>query len=233
MAYTLLRLTPGGVVLCDYHLRRLGLGGSDPADGGDRPARAVFVRFAAEKSPGVWSVWVDEAGMLNTERRGETRLFDGMPAVYAPTPVGERRGTIPKPRSPGAYDVVRRDGQTTLLTSRDGREIYEACRAAVLGWDGARIVCVPDDRPRVWSTAETAVREHLSVREQPILSDSAMPLLLVNAVKGTCGITVPGRDAFPDAARLDIERLFARLTCCPTGRGAERPNHFNTGAPPP
>jgi hypothetical protein len=112
---------------------------------------------------------------------------------------------------------VRLKDQATLLTSADGTEIYEACRAAVLGWDGERIVCVPRDRPRVWSTAEAAVREHLLVRESPIAVGSAMPILLVNAIKGTCVLSSSTRDPFPKAARRRIERLFSELTRYPTG----------------
>jgi len=89
----------------------------------------------------------------------------------------------------------------------------------VLGWDGERLVCVPADRPRVWSTAEAAVREHLPVSEVPIAVDSAMPLLLVNAVRGSSAVDLPGRDAFPSRVRVEIECLFRRFT----GGGIERP----------
>jgi len=122
---------------------------------------------------------------------------------------------VPKPSSPSPYDAVREEGVATLLTSPDGAEIYEACSTAVLGWDGGRIVCVPAGRPRVWSTAEHAVREHLAVVEAPILTASAAPLLLVNAVKGTSVIADRARAEYPPDVRAGIERLFASLTALP------------------
>jgi hypothetical protein len=39
-----------------------------------------------------------------------------------------------------------------------------------------------------------------------------MPVLLVNALKGTCAVGLPGREAFPARARSEIERLFQALT---------------------
>jgi hypothetical protein len=98
-----------------------------------------------------------------------------------------------------------------LLTSPDGAEIYEACSAAVVGWDGSRIICSPEDRPRVWSTAEMAIREHLPVQEAPIRL-RAMPLLLVNAVKGTCGLDPKVGGDFPAQARQTIEEVLCSLT---------------------
>jgi len=206
VAYTLLAVTGDGVVLGAYHLRRLGLDAEEAA-----PALGAFRRFAAEASPGVFALLL-HGPSLSVESRPGTRLRDGMPARVAPSPVTDRAGPLPKPASPGPYDAVRQSGIATLLTSLDGEEIYEACSAAVLGWDGGRLVCVPDDRPRVWSTAEAAVREHLPVVERPILLRSRMPILLVNAVKGTCSLAAPRRDPFPTRAREEIERLFRSLT---------------------
>ena len=207
--YTLLLSAEDGVVLFDYHRRRLNPDG-DPAV--DR----AFARFARETPPGVHAVWVGEGGALRSESRGGSRLFEGMPARFVVSPVAGGSGAAPKPSPPSPYDVVRADGVATLLTSADGTEIYEACVAAVLGWDGERIVCVRADRPRVWSTGEAAVREHLRVTEAPLAADAATPLLLVNAVRGTCAVTLPGRDAFPAGPRADVERLFGKLT---GGRG--------------
>ncbi|MGC4123131.1 MAG: hypothetical protein QM765_52900 [Myxococcales bacterium] len=103
----------------------------------------------------------------------------------------------------------------TLLTSQDGSEIYEACVAAVIGWDGHRVVCVPEEYPRVWSCAEQAIREHLEYRERPLKADSDEPLLLVNAVKGTCELSLPGRAPFPAKARAAIDSLLTSLTAWP------------------
>ena len=213
MPYTLLLLTKAGIVLRDPHLRRLGL----DAPGASR-AREAFSRFAARASPGPWAVW-HEDGALRTEPRPGTRLREGMPVRFRISPLAGGSGPVPKSAPPSAYDAVRMPGVSTLLTSSDGAEIYEACSAAVVGWDAERLVCAPFDRPRVQSTAEAAVREHLPFVEAPLLVASRMPLLLVNALKGPCEVHLPGRDAFPAQARGWIERLFLALTALPGGGG--------------
>lgn len=203
--YTLLLTTEDGVVLYDYHRRRLNPAGEVEAD-------RSFARFAREARPGVYAVWVGAGGALRLESRGGSRLREGMPARLLVSPLAGTAGQVAKPAPPSPYDAVRTEGVATLLTTPDGTEIYEASVAAVLGWDGRRIVCVPAGRPRVWSTAEQAVREHLAVVEAPVLTASAAPLLLVNAVKGTCAVDVPGREAFPADVRWELEHLFESLT---------------------
>lgn len=203
MPYTVLRVTEAGVVLWDYHLRRLEV----------KPGRAAYVQlhhFAQHATPGVWAAWSD-ARDVRVERRPGSRLRDGMPVRFVTSPVADRIGWISKPGSPSCYDRVRLDGWATLLTSPDGREIYEACSAAVVGFDGDRIVCVPHGCPRVWSTAENAIREHLRTRDAAILT-TFEAILLVNAVKGTCTLAHPFSRAFPVEVRNEIEDLFARLT---------------------
>ena len=207
MSYTLLRLTKDGVVLGDYHLRRLGLAA------GTRTF-AAFVRFARESAPGVWAVTV-EADEVVAEPRGESRLSEGQATRFAVSPVASHSGPQPKPGPGGAYDEVRGPGVATLLTSANGKQIFEACVAAVIGWDGDRIVCVPDSRPRVWSCADQAIREHLDPREAPLRVDSHEPLLLVNAVKGTCAVEVAGRSPFPAEARATVDHLLTSLTHVP------------------
>lgn len=202
--YTLLRVTERGVVLLDYHLRRLGA--VEPG-----PGRDALLAFLANAGPGVWAVWL-EAGEVRAEARPGSRLSDGMPVRALPSPLASGSGLVAKPPSPGPYDTVRVDGVATLLTSPDGSEFWEACSAAVLAWDGAHLVVPPPDRPRVWSTAEAAVREHLSVVEAPLPVESPMPLLLVNAVKGTCAPALPGRQPFPSDIRARIEWLLEALT---------------------
>lgn len=202
MPYTLLRVTVRGVVLLDYHVRRLELEV-------DSPAREAFVTFARDAAPGVWAVWSERDG-IRTEPRAGSRLRDGMPARMVRSPVLDRVGPLAKPGIPGPYDAVRVEGVATLLTSADRKEILEACSAVVVGWDGHSIICPPRDRPRVWSTAEAAIRDHLEAREAPLASSSDA-LLLVNAVKGTCAPAGPHSRAFPEEARRRIEDLFERL----------------------
>jgi hypothetical protein len=211
MTYTVLRLTKEGVVLGAYHLRRLGLVAGTPA-------HEAFVRLMSEPAPGVWAVQVD-GDVVTMDERGESRLTEGLATRFAVSPVAEKRGGQPKPGPGGVYDSVREPGVATLLTTANGRQILEACVAAVVGWDGERIVCVPESRPRVWSCADQAIREHLKPREAPLRVDSTEPLLLVNAVKGTCAVAAPGRQPFPAEARATIDRLLARL-CVPARRAA-------------
>lgn len=202
MSYTLLRVDAQGVALWEYHLRRLAL---DPAG----PARAALAAFARAAAPGVYALSVDGGGALHVEPRAGSRLRDGMPTRFAPSPVSGGRGARPKPPPGGPYDGVRLPGVATLLTSPDGRELYEACAAALVAWDGVDLVCVPPDRPRVWSTAEQAIREHLAPRVAP-LAPGGLPLLLVNAVKGTCAVQGASQ-GFPEPARARIEGLLRAL----------------------
>ncbi len=204
MSYTLLRIVPAGVVLWDCHLRRLAP---------DERAEGALRRFGREAEAGVWAVTLTPGHDLVAARRAGSRLGDGMSVRTRVSPFAGGAGRFPKPRPPCAYDAVRAPGIATLLTSSDGAEIYEACSAAVLGWDGTGLVCAPADRPRVRSVAEEAIRDHLRVREEPLLP-GRLPLLLVNAVVGTCSPATPG-GAFPGAARQEIEGLFARLTVRP------------------
>ena len=205
MPYTALRVTDKGIVLFTQHARRLESAG---------PGALLALRqLAATGKPGVYAIWADDGGTLRIEARGGSRLHDGMPVRWQPSPLAMSSGAQAKAASPNLYDAVREPGIATLLTSSDGMQIHESCSAAVLGWDGDRLVCVPADTPRIWSTAETAVRENMPTRNVPLpVDDPSMPLVLVNAVKGVCTIDVPGRAPFPKAVVQQLEALFARLT---------------------
>jgi len=207
MSYTLLSISEAGVALWSYHTRRLALEA-------DSAARERWLALGREGAPGVWAVWTDDAQGLRTEPRPGSRLHHGMPSRTRPSPIAGLAGPIPKPAPPGIYDRVRRAGTATLLLSEDGTEILEACCAAVVSWDGDQIVCVPRNRPRVWSTAEAAIRDHLPTREA-IIPAGSDALLLVNAVKGTCALADPRSRGFPPRVRLEIEELFARLSFRP------------------
>jgi hypothetical protein len=204
MAYTLARVTDAGVVLQHYHAERLGV-----SDDGARRER--WLAFGRQATPGVWAVWTDVERGLCWEPRPGSRLRDGISTRALPSPFIGRVGPFPKQGSPTPYDSLRREGTVTLICSADGAEIFEACSAAVVGWDGRCILCVPRDRPRVWSTAEAAIRDHLPVREA-VIETSSDAVLLVNAVKGTCALADPHSRAFPRRARREIDELFAVLT---------------------
>jgi hypothetical protein len=192
VTYTVLRVAAGGVLLDAEHRRRLGVGADEP--------------WPSFPGPGVYAVG-RAAGRWEVAARGGSRLHDGMPARLRLSPVAALAGAIAKPAPPCAYDVVRVAGVATLLTSADGGELLEACSASVLAWDGAGLVCVCGDRPRVWSTAEAAIRARLPVREVVIPADSDA-LLLVNAVKGTCRLAGRSR-GFPGVAERELAAILA------------------------
>ena len=49
MSYTRLKVTEEGIVLCDYHLRRLAVGGKE---------LEAFISVAKKTGPSVWSLWL-------------------------------------------------------------------------------------------------------------------------------------------------------------------------------
>jgi hypothetical protein len=202
--YTTLRVTGAGVVLYEGHARRLA------PEGG--AARSRFDRFAATASPGVYAL-LDDGAALEVRPRGGSALADGMPARVVPSPVAGRGGPIAKPAPPSPYDAVRRSGVATLLASPDGGELWESCVAALLAYDGARLVVVPGDRPRVASVAEAAIRATMHCAEAPIDAGGALPLLLVNAV-ASCRPAIAGRDPFPE----ELARAIADLIEGTAGR---------------
>jgi hypothetical protein len=204
MRFTTLKKTSSGVVLRELHAARLGLD--------DARALDAFDRFTTQSPPGVYALWND-SGTLRHEARGSiSSLFDWMPVRYLPSPNAGLSGRFPKQSSPGPYDGVRMDGTATLLTTFDGIELLESCRAAILCWDGRHFMHPPDDRPRVWSVAEEAVRQNLPVVAAPVTLLGNMPLVLVNAVKGACQVSLPGRAAMPQDALQLLENLFTALT---------------------
>jgi hypothetical protein len=202
LRYTTLRVTPAGVVLYDFHVERLAPEG--PA------GLAAFARFARDAVPGVYGVTMagDE---LRAERRSGSQLVEGMPVRRVVSPFATQRGAFPKPGPPSAYDGVRLPGVATLLTSADGSEIHESCVSAVLGWDGMRFICVPEDRPRVASVAEAAVRAVLPWARAPLRTDDRLPLVLLNAVAGPC-IVGTGRPPVPGDAMALLTQALQRST---------------------
>ena len=198
MRYTTLRVTRAGVLFYDRHAERLAPEGPEGLD--------AFARFAREAAPGVYAVRVSGAA-LEAEPRAGSALVEGQPVRLVASPFAGGRGAFPKPAPPNPSDAIRRLGVATLLTSPDGAEIYESCVAAVLGWDGARFVCVPGDRPRVISVAEAAVRAALPWTSAPLRADDTLPLVLVNAVAGPCAVAT-GRPPLPPDAVAALRGLM-------------------------
>lgn len=182
MSYTALRVTESGVVLFDAHRRRLGPAYED-----------AFDAFAASAEPGIYGLrGVD--GLLEVTRRDRSRLFDGIPVRFRPSPIADRTGPQVKTPSPSAWDGVRQDGVATFLTSPDGAELYESCTAGVLAWDGDTLVAPPDAVPRIASVTEAFLLEAHAHRRAPLRREARWPLVLVNAVAGAC---VPSLDRPP------------------------------------
>lgn len=192
--YTVLRVTEQFTIpLLHRHAQRLG----DEALG----ALQHFISFVVE--PGVYRVtWVGR--QLSTLKLPGSRLVEGMATRVMASPFNEKSGRFPKHGSPSPYDAVRAEGVSTVLTDAGGGEVFEACSAAVVAWNGSALVLPPEDRPAVASLAEAAIAKQEVVVRAPIRLADAWPLLLVNAVT-TC---VPKGSSFPPAIR---ERLAALL----------------------
>jgi hypothetical protein len=200
LSYTLLRVVEEGLMLFEEHRRRLA------PEGGRIATR--FDDFARTATPGIYALRAG-AGQLTVQRREASRLFEGMPVRWLVSPFAGRRGIFPKLPSPSEYDACRQAGVSTFLTSADGQEINESCSAAVVGWDGEQLIFVPEDRPRVDSTAERALRARVPFTAAPLLRDARLPLALVNAVAGLRLPRVPERDAFPEEACALIRAALA------------------------
>lgn len=197
MIWTALRVTPSGVVLFDEHLRRL-------APAGEKFLRA-FQHFAATAEPGAWIVRAD--GHAVSSERFSSALADDAPTQTLVSPYAALVGAFPKRARPSRYHDLRVPGVVTLLSSPDGTELYESCAASLVGWDGNKLVLVPERSPRVDSTSEHFLSRHFDCVRASIRVDDPRPLLVVNAVKGTCTLSSP-RSKFPDAVRQRIDAAF-------------------------
>lgn len=197
-SYTVLRVTPAGAVpLFDAHVGRLG-----------EASREALLRFKASAGPGLYRVTFDGAQLL-TAARPASRLVEGMPSRFAVSPFAAQQGRFPKPSPPSRYDEVRVEGVATLLTDAKGELLFESCAAALVAWDGARLVLPPLDAPGVASLAEARVAELLPHRRAPLQVRAAWPLLLINAAAGSCEVSVPGREPFPPDVRAPIDAALA------------------------
>lgn len=195
--YTVARVTPEqGLPLFTQHVRRLG-----------DDARGALRHFASQAQPGVYRLWWNGA-QLETLKLPGSALREGMPTRFAVSPFAGQRGRFSKPAPPSAYDGVRLDGVATLLTDTAGVELYESCRASLLAWDGASLVVPPEDVPSVRSVTEAEVLASFAVRRATLPAVSEWPLLLLNAVEGTCGITVDGRAPFPPDVRATLDAVL-------------------------
>lgn len=195
--YTVLRVTKSSAVpLFEGHVRRLG-----------EESRGPLRHFASQAQAGVYQVtW--SGGQLLTTSRPPSRLVEGMPTRLVVSPFAGQRGRFAKPAPPSAYDNVRVAGVASLLTDANGEEIYEGCVASVVAWDGAGLVLPVEEAPAVASVAEAEVAQRLAARRARIFVASEWPLLLINAVVGTCAVKVAGRANFPAEARARVDAVL-------------------------
>ncbi len=196
--YTALRLTPARAVpLFEGHVRRLG-----------EDSREALQQFASAGAAGIYRVTWD-GRRLTTVLRGPSRMVEDMPTRLVVSPFAGLRGRFAKPAPPSPYDAVRIEGVATLLTDARGDELYESCSASVLAWDGAVLVLPTDQAPAVASVAEAEVAGKFAHRRARVLVADQWPLLLINAVVGTCAVHVPGRPAFPPDVRARLDLVLA------------------------
>lgn len=196
-AYTVLRITPAKEVpLRRRHAERLG-----------HAAEASFTSFLKSAAPGIHRVWWDGTS-LGSAAVAASRLFEGIPVRLLPSPFSRSVGAFPKPRAPSPYDGVRLANVATLLTNPGGTAIQEACSAGVIAWNGHSVVLVPEATPRVASLAEAALAAHEPVTRALIATDASWPLLLCNAVVGTCAIT-SARPPFPADVRARLDAILS------------------------
>lgn len=196
--YTVLRVTQASEVpLFEGHVRRLG-----------EESRRALRHFAAQVSTGVYRVTWDGV-QLTTSQRPASRLVEGMPTRFVVSPFAGQRGRLAKSAPPTLYDSVRREGVSSLLTDAAGEELYEACVASLVAWDGTSLVLPPEDVPAVASLAEAEVAGRLPHRRAKLLVANEWPLLLINAVVGTCAVNVAGRATFPPEVRARLDALLS------------------------
>ena len=199
--FTALRVTEAGVVLYDAHRRRL--------TATDDRYGACFDAWAALATPGIYAICARD-GALEIEARPASRLFEGIGVRYVPSPFRTSRGAFAKPPPPSPYAGVRVPDLASLLTDEAGEVLYESCAASIFAWDGATLVAVPEETPRVASVAEACIAAALPHRRAPIPLASSWPLVLTNAAAGVCQPSIPGRGALPEDVRRAMEAALAR-----------------------
>lgn len=197
-AYTVLRVAGSRAIpLFEQHVRRLG-----------ERARGALLEFAAFSPEGIFRVSWDGARLSSTQVKA-SRLREGMPTRFVVSPFAGVVGRFSKPAPPSPYDGVRLEGVASLLTDQHGLEVFESCSASVVAWDGTSLVVPLESAPGVASTAEAELVARLSVRRARVLVNEAWPLVLINAVVGVCGVSVPDRPPFPSDVRATIEGVLS------------------------
>lgn len=149
-------------------------------------------------------------GTLSVQRKERAFLKDGQPVAFAISPIASEGRQQSKPMESAVWQAVRQPGVATLLTGTDGQVIYESSMAAVLAFDGYRLVMPPLDTPCVESLAAEAIaRAHPPLRLN-IRIDTPWPVALANAVAGVCVPVWPGKPTFPLELKVMLCELLER-----------------------
>ena len=199
MSFTTLRVIDKGVLLYKQHEERFRNDGEQ--------ALQAYRKFAASAAPGIYNLWYHNQALI-IKKREKSRLFDNMPVRYCVSPIANLNRRIEKPAMPEVYGSVIKPGVATLLTSADGTEIFESCSAAVITWSGKNIIMAANNKPAVKSTMEELIKGHGYIIYEPILVNSDYPILLLNAIKCTCTVSIPGRYPFPQGQIEKIQHLY-------------------------
>jgi para-aminobenzoate synthetase/4-amino-4-deoxychorismate lyase len=202
--YTVLRKTADGVPLRSLHRARFAA---------SEGAAHAFDEAVDALPEGLHALQYAE-NTVKVRTLAGSRLATVERVRFAPTPLPSTTGTtgaIAKPAPPCVYDDFRSGPVLTLFFEGDGT-LCEADCAAIVGWDGERLVVPPDETPRVASVAEAAVLEAFSgrVRRGSLLRDGAEALAFVNAA-GACTLPIDGRAPFPPALLAEIADALRRV----------------------
>jgi hypothetical protein len=149
-----------------------------------------------------------EGGELRSEQRASSRLHPGIGVRWAVSPFVGTIGRFAKPSPPSRYDPVRAAGLATLLMDASGEELLESCSASVIAWSGAGWIAPPKDRPRVDGVAERALEDAGMLTFAPIRVAARQPILLLNAVIGSCTVDPTQLPLPPAGAIAELERVL-------------------------
>jgi hypothetical protein len=179
-AYTSLKVIESGVILFEGHKKRL-------------HGHASYLSFARDANAGNYTLQTVN-GVMHIARFESSRLFDGISCRVLRSPVNSRLGLQVKQAPPSPWSEVRIPNVATLLTMNDDDEILESCSATVLAFENGKLTAVPDDRPRIRSTAEEEILKYVPHQKKSIFLKNRWPFVLVNAV---AQVVVPAQDFVP------------------------------------
>ncbi len=119
--------------------------------------------------------------------------------------VSQAQGGVYRVTWDGTELKTTRRSDSRLKEGSPTEEIYEACVAGIVAWDGWSLVLPPVEAPAVASVSEARIAAQLEHRRARIRVDGDWPILLINAVVGTCKLNIPGRGSFPATVRAHLD----------------------------